>query len=82
MIIKNKKLERAILAALADAELQKILDATMYNFKSVNQIIRETNIPHTTAYRKIKWLVEEKLLRANEIEIADDGKKLACFIPY
>ena len=79
MIIKNKKLERAILAALADAELQKILDATMYNFKSVNQIIRETNIPHTTAYRKIKWLVEEKLLRANEIEIADDGKKFSLF---
>jgi DNA-binding IclR family transcriptional regulator len=79
MIIKNKKLERAILVALADAELQKILDATMYNFKSVNQIIRETNIPHTTAYRKIKWLVEEKLLRSNEIEIADDGKKFSLF---
>ena len=58
--IKNERSKRAILAALADAELQKILDATMYNSKSVNQIIRETNIPHTTAYRKIKWLVEEK----------------------
>jgi DNA-binding IclR family transcriptional regulator len=79
MIIKNKRLERAILAALADAELQKILDATMYNSKSVNQIIRETNIPHTTAYRKIKWLVEEKLLRADEIETADDGKKFSLF---
>ena len=51
----------------------------MYNSKSVNQIIRETNIPHT-AYRKIKWIVEEKLPRADEIEIADDGMNLACFI--
>lgn len=46
--------------------------------KSVNQIIRETNIPHT-AYRKIKWIVEEKLPRADEIEIADDGKKFSLF---
>ena len=79
MIIKNERSKRAILAALADAELQKILDATMYNSKSVNQIIRETNIPHTTAYRKIKWIVEEKLPRADEIEIADDGKKFSLF---
>lgn len=39
----------------------------------------ETNIPHTTAYKKIKWLVEEKLLRADEIEIADVGKKFSLF---
>ena len=51
----------------------------MYNSKSVNQIIRETNILHTTAYRKIKWLVEEKLLRSDENEIADDGKKFSLF---
>ena len=79
--IKNERSKRAILAALADAELQKILDATMYNSKSVNQIIRETNIPHTTAYRKIKWLVEEKL-RADEIELQMVVRNLACFIPY
>ena len=45
MIIKNEKMKRAILAALADTELLKILDATMYNSKSVNQIIGESNIP-------------------------------------
>jgi DNA-binding transcriptional ArsR family regulator len=79
MIIKNEKMKRAILAALADTELLKILDATMYNSKSVNQIIRETNMPHTTAYRKIRWLVEEKLLIVAKIEIADDGKKFSLF---
>jgi response regulator of citrate/malate metabolism len=82
MIIKNERSERAILAALTDAELQKILDATMYNSKSVNQIIRETNIPHTTAYRKIKWLVEEKLLRADKLKLQTMVRNLACFIPY
>src|SRR5438552_10717159 len=62
MIIGNERSKQAILAALADTELQKILDAAMFNSKSVNQIIRDTGIPHTTAYRKIKWLLDEGCL--------------------
>ena len=79
MIIKSERLKRAILAALADTELQKILDAVMYQSKSVNQIIRETNVSHTTAYRKMRWLVEEKLLIVDKIEITEDGKKSSLF---
>jgi DNA-binding transcriptional ArsR family regulator len=79
MLIKNERLKRAILAALADTELQKILDASMYQSKSVNEIILETNVSHTTAYRKIKWLVEEKLLIVDKIEITEDGKKSSLF---
>ncbi len=79
MIIKSERLKRAILAALADIELQKILDAVMYQSKSVNQIIRETNVSHTTAYRKMRWLVEEKLLIVDKIEITEDGKKSSLF---
>ena len=62
MIINSQRLKCAILSALADTELQKILDAATYQSKSGNQIIKETNISHTAAYRKIKWLLEEKLL--------------------
>ena len=47
----------------------------MFNSKSVNQIIRDTGIPHTTAYRKIRWLLEEKLLVVDKIEITEEGKK-------
>lgn len=79
MLIKNERLKRAILGALADTELQKILDASMYQSKSVNDIILETNVSHTTAYRKIKWLVEEKLLIVDKIEITEDGKKSSLF---
>ena len=79
MIIKSERLKRAILAALADTELQKILDAVMYESKSVSQIIRETNVSHTTAYRKMRWLVEEKLLIVDKIEITEDGKKSSLF---
>ena len=79
MIIKSDKLKCAILAALADIELQKILDAAIYQSKSGNQIIKETNISHTTAYKKIRWLVEEKLLIVDKIEITEDGKKSSLF---
>ncbi|HYT01527.1 MAG TPA: hypothetical protein VEL70_01375 [Candidatus Acidoferrum sp.] len=79
MIIRSERLKRAILAALADTELQKILDAVMYQSKSVNQIMHETNVSHTTAYRKMRWLVEEKLLIVDKIEITEDGKKSSLF---
>lgn len=79
MIVKNERSKRAILAALGDTELQKILDATMFNSKSVSQIIRDTEIPHTTAYRKIGWLLEEKLLVVDKIDITEDGKKSSLF---
>ena len=65
--------------SLADIELQKILDAATYQSKSGNQIIKETNISHTTAYGKIRWLVEEKLLIVDKIEITEDGKKSSLF---
>lgn len=75
MMIRSERSKQAILAALADRELQKILDAAMFNSKSVNQIIKDTGIPHTTAYRKIKWLLDERLLIVDKIEITEDGKK-------
>ena len=79
MMVKGKRLKRAILAALADTELQKILDSAMYQSKSVNQIMRDSNVSHSTAYRKIRWLVEEKLLIVDKIEITENGKKSSLF---
>ena len=79
MIVKNERSKRAILGALGDTELQKILDAALFNSKSVNQIIRDTGIPHTTAYRKIRWLLDEKLLVVDKIDITEDGKKSSLF---
>jgi len=79
MIVKGERLTRAILAALGDAELQRILNAAMYQSKSVNQIIQESNVSHSTAYRKIRWLVKEKLLIVDKIDITEDGKKSSLF---
>ena len=78
MILDSQK-KKAILTALADPEAVSIIDSTMNQSKSVSDIIRETSVPHTTAYRKIKWLVDEKLLVVDKILINDEGKKYSLF---
>jgi hypothetical protein len=75
MIITTQALKKAILAALADEDMTKILNAVMVMSKSVNSIMREQNIPYTTAYRKTKWLLRQGLLVVDRIEITPDGKK-------
>jgi DNA-binding transcriptional ArsR family regulator len=79
LVLKSEKIKRAVLTALADSEMVKILDAAMYQSKSVIQIVRETGVSHSTAYRKIKWLIEEKLLIVDKIDITEEGKKSSFF---
>jgi len=78
MILDSQK-KKAILSALADPEAVSIINSTMDQSRSVSDIIRETNVPHTTAYRKIKWLVDEKLLVVDKVLINDEGKKYSLF---
>ncbi len=79
MIIKSQRAKRAILAALADEEMVKILDSVMNHSKSINDIIRESNIAHTTCYRKTKWLLKEGLIIIDKIVITPEGKKFSLF---
>jgi hypothetical protein len=67
-------LKQAILSALADTDVVKILDYAMFKDKSVNDIIKECDIPHTTAYRKIKYLLDQGLLVCTKMEITEDDK--------
>ena len=79
LVLKSEKIKRAVLTALADSEMVKILDAAMHQSKSVIQIVRETGVSHSTAYRKIKWLIEEKLLIVDKIDITEESKKSSFF---
>ena len=79
MLIENSKFKQSILIALADEDMVKILNSAQTQAMSVNDIIREHNIAHTTAYRKIKWMVENDLLVVEQIKLTDDGKKLSLF---
>jgi hypothetical protein len=44
---------------------------------SGHQIIVQTGIPHSTAYRKIKWMINEGLLFVEKIELTQEGKKFS-----
>src|SRR4029078_13677395 len=79
MIVKNNQLKQDILTALADMETLKILDLSMYNSKSVNDIVRESDISYTTIYRKIKWLLDKELLVVDKINLSPEGKKYTTF---
>jgi predicted transcriptional regulator len=79
IIVMRERFKHAILAALADDEMVKILDCSTFRPTSVNEVIRETGISHSTAYRKIKWMLEEGLLCTEKISITEDGKKFSLF---
>jgi predicted transcriptional regulator len=57
----------------------KILDSAMNQSKSVIEIVKETNISHSTGFRKIKWLLKEGLIMLDKIVITPDGKKFSLY---
>jgi len=75
--INNEKFKQAILTALADKEMVNITNSTIIQSKSINDIIKEIGIPHTTAYRKTRWMLENGLLIVEKIAIGKDGKKFS-----
>ena len=77
IIINNEELKQSLLTTMGDKEMVRILNATILQSKSITDIIKETNIPHTTAYRKTKWMVEKGLLTVDRIEVSSDGKKFS-----
>jgi hypothetical protein len=79
MIVQSQSAKKAILAALADEEMTKILDFVMFHSKSFVDITQENNIPHTTCYRKTKWLLNEGLVIVDKIVITPEGKKFSLY---
>ncbi len=68
MIIKSQRIKRALLTALADEEMLKIMNCVIDHSKSFNDIIAEnSSISRTTAFRKIKWLLKEGLIIVDKI---------------
>lgn len=80
MIVKNHSLKTALLTALADEEMVEIMNCVMYNSKSFNDIVLENNdIPRTTTFRKIKWLLNQHILIVDKIIITEAGKKFSLY---
>jgi hypothetical protein len=68
-----------VLTALADNEMMKILDSAMNQPKSIKEILKDTNITHSTGFRKIKWFLKEGLIILDKIIIMSDGKKFSLY---
>lgn len=75
MIIKDEKQKTAIANALIDEYSRKIINSTMDSSKSVMDIMREQEIPMTSAYRRIKTLLDNKLIRVEKSLVTEDGKR-------
>lgn len=78
-IINDSKFKKAILSALADEDMTQIIKHTTDNPLSGNDIMKLCDIPHSTTYRKLKWMLEEGLIAITEMKFTDDGKKFALF---
>ena len=80
MIIKSQRIKRALLNALADEEMLKIMNCVIDRSKSFNDIIAEnSSISRTTAFRKIKWLLKEGLIIVDKIVLTPEGKKFSLY---
>ncbi|MCI4433251.1 MAG: winged helix-turn-helix transcriptional regulator [Nitrosopumilus sp.] len=78
-VINDSKFKKSILSALADEDMIQIIKHTTDNPISGNDIIKLCNIPHSTAYRKLKLMLEEGLIAIAEIKFTEDGKKFTLF---
>jgi hypothetical protein len=75
VFIERDGFKKAVLSAIADKEMMMILDCATLRIKSINDVIRETRISHSTIYRKIKWMMGSNLLFTEKIAITPAGKK-------
>ena len=80
MIITNEKQKEAILNALLDDYSRKILDSTIDKAKSITEIIREQDIPMTSTYRRVKLLMNNKLIKVERSMVTEDGKRYYLYL--
>ncbi|AJM91791.1 MULTISPECIES: helix-turn-helix domain-containing protein [Nitrosopumilus] len=75
ILARDSNLRKAILKALSDDYSRTIMNYTIEKPKSVVEIVKECDIPMTTAYRRVKELEESKILKVTGSIVTDDGKK-------
>jgi DNA-binding transcriptional ArsR family regulator len=68
-----------ILTVLADEESRDIFNIIKEKPLSAQEILRYTKIPHTSFYRKINWMLDNKLVIIDSIQETKDGKKYSMF---
>ena len=75
ILARDSNLKKAILKALSDEYSRTIMNYTIEQPKSVVDIVKECDIPMTTAYRRVHELEENKILKVTGSIVTGDGKK-------
>ena len=79
MLIKDRRLQKALLRALADEQSSRILAATSYRPRSAMELIREEDLPSSSVYRRIHELEKDRLLGVARTVLTSDGKKYQMY---
>ncbi len=79
MLINQEETRKAVLKTLADDYARSILGSTVLKAKSVPEIMRECNVPMTSAYRRVKMLIDAGLLRIERSIITNEGVKYELY---
>ena len=79
MLIKDRRLQQALLEALADEQSAKILAATAFQPRSVMDLIRVEGIPSSSAYRRVHDLEANGLLVVARTVLMSDGKTYSVY---
>ena len=74
--MKDPELSKTFLESFADQDKKAILGSVMDVPLIIAKILEICNIPQTSGYRKINFLINTGLLVANGFELAHDGKKV------
>lgn len=79
MLIKDRRLQKALLEALADEQSAKILAATAFRPRSVMDLIRDEGIPSSSAYRRVHELEGSGLVVVAKTVLMADGKTYSMY---
>ncbi|MFQ5907997.1 MAG: helix-turn-helix domain-containing protein [Thermoplasmata archaeon] len=79
MLIKDRRLQDALLRALADEQSRRILAATSNRPRSAADLIHEEGLPSSSTYRRLHELEEEGLLAVARTVLTSEGKKYLMY---
>lgn len=78
-MVEEQDRKEAVLLAMSDPYMRRILAATMLEDKSIEDISREKGIPLSSCYRRARELMTLRLLRVEHTIITDTGKKYETY---
>jgi len=74
--IKDPELSKIILESFADSDKRLIIGSVMNESLIISDITKKCQIPQTSGYRKINFLINNGLLVSSGFELTQEGKKV------